>query len=95
MAKQKFYVVWDGYEPGVYSSWQAAKQQIEGYPNAKYKSFPSKDAAEEAYRGSYWAYAGSVSKKANKSLEQLEKEGVHLDSLAVDAACSGNPGEME
>ncbi|TNE68455.1 MAG: ribonuclease H [Bacteroidetes bacterium] len=95
MAKQKFYVVWDGYEPGVYSSWNAAKQQIDGYPNAKYKSFASRDEAEKAFRGTYWAYAGKQTKSVSKSLEELEQLGVYLDSLAVDAACSGNPGDME
>ncbi len=95
MAKQKFYVVWDGHEPGVYSSWSEAKQQIDGYPQAKYKSFSSKTEAEKAYRGSYWAYVGKDTKNVKKSLPELEKAGVRLDSLAVDAACSGNPGDME
>ncbi len=95
MAKQKFYVIWDGYIPGVYSSWSEAKQQIDGYPQAKYKSFASKIEAEKAYRGSYWAYVGKDTKTVQKSLDELEKIGVPLDSLAVDAACSGNPGDME
>ena len=36
-AKKKFYVVWVGLNPGVYSSWNAAKANISGFPNAKYK----------------------------------------------------------
>ena len=95
MAKQKFYVVWEGHRPGVYTSWDAAKQQIDGYPQAKYKSFGSKAEAEKALRGSYWAYVGQNTKTVNRSPEELEKMGVRLDSLAVDAACSGNPGDME
>lgn len=95
MAKQKFYVVWEGHEPGVYTSWDAAKQQIDGYPKAKYKSFGSKAEAEKAFKGTYWAYAGKDTKTVKKSLPDLEKIGVRLDSLAVDAACSGNPGAME
>lgn len=95
MAKQKFYVVWEGHMPGVYSSWEAAKRQIDGYPQAKYKSFGSRAEADKAFRGSYWAYVGQDTKTVKKSLADLEKAGVHLDSLAVDAACSGNPGDME
>lgn len=97
MAKgKKFYVVWDGHQPGVYTTWEAAKQQIDGYPQAKYKSFASKEEADKAYRGSYWAYVGvNTGKTAPKPLDELEKLGVRLDSLAVDAACSGNPGDME
>ena len=95
MAKQKFYVVWEGHEPGIYASWAAAKQQIDGFPKAKYKSFASKPEAEKAYRGSYWAYVGQDTKTVKKSFEELEQMGVRLDSLAVDAACSGNPGDME
>ncbi|MEQ1745817.1 MAG: ribonuclease H family protein [Saprospiraceae bacterium] len=95
MAKQKFYVVWEGHEPGVYASWDVAKQQIDGYPKAKYKSFSSRPEAEKAYRGSYWAYVGKDTVSGKKSLEELAALGVRLDSLAVDAACSGNPGDME
>ncbi len=95
MAKQKFYVVWDGHEPGVYSTWEAAKRQIDGYPTAKYKSFSSKAEAEKALKGSYWAYVGKDTASGKKTLNELEALGVRLDSLAVDAACSGNPGDME
>lgn len=96
MAKQKFYVVWEGHQPGVYTSWDAAKQQIEAYPKAKYKSFSSKAEAEKAFRGSYWAYVGqNTARSVDRGPQDLEKLGIPLDSLAVDAACSGNPGDME
>ncbi|MBL7776599.1 MAG: ribonuclease H family protein [Saprospiraceae bacterium] len=95
MAKQKYYVVWEGHMPGVFTSWDAAKRQIDGFPQAKYKSFSSRDEAEKAFRGSYWAYVGKDTKTVKKSLGELEKVGVPADSLAVDAACSGNPGDME
>ena len=37
MAKQKFYVVWEGVTPGVYTSWTDCQLQIKGYEAAKYK----------------------------------------------------------
>jgi ribonuclease HI len=111
MAKQKFYVVWEGHTPGIYSSWEAAKRQVDGYPQAKYKSYDSRAEAEKAMKGTYWAavgkasgarlrqgsggQAGASAKAGAQSLEALESLGVRIDGLAVDAACSGNPGPME
>lgn len=98
--KPKFYVVWEGRQPGVYDSWDIASQQVAGYANAKYKSFASKAEAEDAYRGAYWNYVGKAAANAPRTptprtLEELAELGVVLDSVAVDAACSGVPGPME
>ena len=95
MAKQKFYVVWEGLQPGVYDNWTEASQQVQGVHGAKYKAFANRAEAEKAYKGSYWAYAGQDTKVLKKKPEDWEKAGVLLDGLAVDAACSGNPGDME
>ena len=44
MAKRgKFYVVWEGVEPGVYDSWEEAQEQVTNYPGAKYKSFNTQE----------------------------------------------------
>ena len=48
MAK-KYYTVWEGYNVGVFSSWEECKKNISGYPTAKYKSFPTKEAAQKAF----------------------------------------------
>ena len=48
MAKQKFYVVWEGVTPGVYTSWTDCQLQIKGYEAAKYKSFDTREEAERA-----------------------------------------------
>ena len=95
MAKKKFYVVWEGVRPGVYDNWDDAGLQVQGYTGAKYKSFANRQEAEKAFKGSYWTYAGTDTKTVKKTLPELERVGVKLDSLAVDAACSGNPGDME
>lgn len=95
MAKQKYYVVWEGVQPGVYDSWAKAGPMVQGVTGAKYKSFANRAEAERAYRQSYWSYVGQDTKTVKKTLPDLEKIGVHLDGLAVDAACSGNPGDME
>lgn len=94
MAKQKFYVVWEGHTPGIYSTWEAAKRQVEGYAQAKYKSFESRAEAEKAMKENYWKYVqkGAAS---TKSEGKTPRSAIIKESLAVDAACSGNPGLME
>lgn len=46
----KFYGVRSGRKPGVYPTWDACKQQVDGFKGAEYKSFKSKREAE-AYIG--------------------------------------------
>ncbi|MDR0699302.1 MAG: ribonuclease H family protein [Tannerella sp.] len=92
--KQKYYVVWNGVHPGVYDNWTDCQLQIKGYVGAIYKSFESKDDAEKAYSESPSDYIGSSS-KINRSLDKNEELPYIRESLAVDAACSGNPGKME
>ncbi len=97
MAKSRaFYVVWEGINPGIYTSWEEARRQTQNYPGAKYKRFDSREEAEAAYRSSYWNYVNKNTRSSRpKSAAELERLGVLLDSLTVDAACSGNPGLME
>jgi ribonuclease HI len=94
MAKQKFYVVWEGHTPGIYPTWEAAKRQVDGYAQAKYKSFESKAEAEKAMKGNYWAYVKTTT-SAPKSAGKIPRSAIVQESVAVDAACSGNPGDME
>ena len=56
MAKQKFYVVWEGHTPGIYDTWEACKRQVDGFQQAKYKSFESRAEAEKAIKSKYWDY---------------------------------------
>ena len=96
MAKKKFYVVWNGHKKGVFTSWDACKKQISNYTGAQYKSFTSKEAAENAFKGNYKDYVGKDTKTIQLSEDELKKYGKPiLNSIAVDAACAGNPGKME
>lgn len=94
--KQKYYVVWEGHEAGIYPSWKECQRQIQGYSGAKYKSYPTLKAAEDAYAGSYYqAIANSPKKKPKPTVDIANATPPIWNSLAVDAACSGNPGKME
>ena len=91
--KQKYYVVWEGVKPGVYDSWNACQAQIKGYPAAKYKSFKTRAEAEEAFFDSYSNHFGKKTKKVKERF--IDTSDIILESLSVDAACSGSPGIME
>lgn len=93
MGKKKFYVVWKGEQPGIYSSWGECQLQIKGYEDAQYKSFDSREDAERAYASSPFQYIGKAQRK-EKVLHNWQKI-VPPETLVVDAACSGNPGPME
>lgn len=96
MAKKKFYVVWKGRKTGVFNNWDECKKQIEGCKGAQYKSFNNLKDAEDAFRGKYEDYKGQKVSSVVLSEEQVQLYGKPiLDSISVDAACSGNPGVME
>ncbi|MFK8105054.1 MAG: viroplasmin family protein [Saprospiraceae bacterium] len=92
--KKKYYVVWEGNDPGVYDSWTSCQLQIKGYPNARYKSFPTKEEAIAAYGGQSSDFIG-LNKKSKPMLSEAARADIIWNSIAVDAACSGNPGDME
>lgn len=89
--KGKFYVVWVGHTPGVYTDWAKCKAQIDGAEGAKYKAFPTKDEAEKALgKGWHAFYKQTAQNRPTKNSPRPTGE-----FIAVDAACSGNPGLME
>lgn len=99
VAKQKFYVVWSGRQTGVFKTWDECKKQVMGVKGAKYKSFTSEQEAKEAFQNGYVKNEKSNKKDAKEeqfSLQGAEHQSEYLeDSISVDAACSGNPGDME
>lgn len=105
MAKSKFYVVWEGRQPGIYKTWAECQKQTQGYPQARFKSYESEAEAKAAFaRGWKAEYkgiprsGGSSSREGSSAAKtaagELPQE-VELDSLSVDVGCSGNPGIVE
>ncbi len=106
-AKKKYYVVWVGGRPGVYDSWTECQLQTNGYEGARFKSFDTMEEAVEAYRGDPTQQLGMMRQiirhTGGDPLRPLPSEprdytvipGIRLDAIAVDGACSGNPGKME
>lgn len=93
--KKRFYVVWSGVRPGVYDSWSECQLQVKGYGGALYRSFASREEAEAAYEAG--PDAAPVPKVAASAPKAKGADCPLLGArvLAVDAACSGNPGMME
>lgn len=107
MGKSKFYVVWHGVNPGIYTSWTDCKLQINGFKDAVYKSFDTREDAEKAYASSPTLYIRKkdAPRPARTALQDVPCDRtdtvlplpaeVPAEAVAVDAACSGNPGAME
>ena len=98
MEKRKFYVVWEGREPGIYDSWDDCLEQVQGFPGAKYKAYLSQAAATEAFRGNpreQLAIARQIARHVGMKIDYTIIPGIRLDAIAVDGACSKNPGPME
>ena len=124
--KPKYYVVWEGHVPGIYTKWEEAEAQVKGYPEAVFKAFSSREEAEIAFEEGPLEYIGKGERRKEKGeiealqqyecvkdlndskdrLELLRKQAawkacqalptaVDAQAIAVDAACSGNPGQME
>ncbi|MBP5677418.1 MAG: ribonuclease H family protein, partial [Bacteroidales bacterium] len=109
--KQKYYVVWRGNRPGIYDSWEGCQAQVKGVAGAQYKSFETLALARAAYDRPYSeavasSTSGTSSTSSTSSVLCIDENGMTairegmvnppvLDALAVDAACSGNPGVME
>ena len=94
--KQKYYVVWKGRKVGIFDSWAACSEQVSGYPGAKYKSFPTETAAEQAFGADSRDYIGrevSVNELSDK--ERRAYGEPILESLSVDAAWNTSTGVME
>ncbi|AYV66511.1 ribonuclease H [Niallia circulans] len=95
MAAKKYYVVWNGRKTGIFSTWAECEKQTKGFKGASFKSFPTLEEAEKAFKQD-----GNISKSASKSSSAQKQSNQTLaaieeNSISVDAACSGNPGMME
>ena len=68
---RRWYVVWVGRKPGVYSKWPHAREQVVDFKGAKYKSFDSEKSAKKAFSNP-WTKHINVHKRKSKKLEPLE-----------------------
>jgi ribonuclease HI len=100
----KFYVVWKGRTPGIYTDWNACNAQVHGFPGPKFKSFKTREEAEAAYAGGSASKGASTAPRRRSSGTSARRGGVktwtaeEVDALDVDTkifcdgACDPNPG---
>ncbi len=91
--KNKFYVVWEGKQTGIFNDWDTCKKQIFGIEGAKYKSYESKSAAEIAFGKSYFE-AVVLEKKLPAKLNPNALPPI-VQSIVVDAAWNSKSKDME
>lgn len=106
MAK-KYYVVWKGRTPGIFTTWNECKAQVDGFAGARYKSFPTLGEAESAFGGKAssasqsssgakpaFAKPRTATKAKVPSLSQQQITDMPFDiKIFTDGACEPNPGE--
>jgi ribonuclease HI len=94
MPPKKFYAVWAGYKPGIYTTWTEAEKQVKGYPKAGYQSFSTRPLAEQAFAKG----TASPSTPAFQDKSSAPPSITHVTATAdvdifCDGACNPNPGK--
>lgn len=94
---RKWYVVWQGTEPGICDSWAECELRVKGFPGARYKAFATQEEAVEAFRNDpgEMEFLRAITRGPNEAINYDAIPDIVHDSIAVDGACSGNPGVME
>ncbi|TSB45237.1 ribonuclease H [Alkalicoccobacillus porphyridii] len=97
MANSKFYVVWKGIQPGIYTSWKECEAQVKGFPGARFKSFPTKSEAENAFHSKPTTATKQKNNtaRAAKPSVSISKDKIIWESISVDVGSKGNPGIVE
>lgn len=95
---QKFYVVWSGRETGVFTDWTAVQRAVDKYSGARFKSFPSRAEAEQAFaRGGPANPPAKKTSRKHPSAAPGQRPRAHIAhlfdvSIYCDGACEPNPG---
>jgi ribonuclease HI len=93
---QKYYVVWAGRKTGVFDNWGSALAAVDKFTGARYKAFPSRAEAEQAFRDGSSAHIQrrTGSKAAATKTERSATHVAHQSEVSIycDGACEPNPG---
>lgn len=98
---QKFYVVWEGRQVGIFTDWDHCKAQIDRFAGARYKSYKTRAEAEAAFRGG----SESAIRRAAPAVGSRAGKGPRTHTAAevaafpaqtkifADGGCEPNPGQ--
>jgi ribonuclease HI len=94
---QKFYVVWAGRQTGVFADWATTQKAVDKYAGARFKSFPTRAEAEQAFGSGYASVPPRTASTEKASAPDSEPSAAppsyQFDvSIYCDGACEPNPG---
>jgi len=95
---QKFYVVWSGRRTGVFTDWATTQRAVDKYAGARFKSFPTRAEAEQAFaRGSHASVPPKTPGRQKAGTPRSERSATHTAhqfdvTIYCDGACEPNPG---
>lgn len=89
--KKKFYVVWEGHQPGIYHSWEECQKQTIGFAGAKFKSFTTLDEAQRAFKDPTSVQSSSAKKTYYYVVWNGHQPGIYTDWKDALAQISGFP----
>ncbi len=97
MAKKNFYVVLKGHEIGIFKTWSECLTAVNGYSGALYKGFGTEEDIlnDIQFKEIYNLLGNKKTTSKSETIKNNDKSAVKEyieDSIAVDGACSGNPG---
>jgi viroplasmin and RNaseH domain-containing protein len=93
-SKGKYYAVARGYSPGVYRRWEDAKRQVDGFPDAMHKRFPTRKAAEafvEKYRKRQSADYDSLEDSQEASSSESDASSIEAQPRQRQSRKSSHP----
>jgi len=94
---QKFYVVWSGRQTGVFTDWATTQRAVDRYTGARFKSFPTRAQAEQAFGRDYASIRPRAPSKQKVNVPDGERRATRTAaqfdiSIYCDGACEPNPG---
>jgi ribonuclease HI len=94
-AKKKFYTVWTGRKPGVYSSWHDCEEQVKGYEGAVYKGFSTELEAQTAFNGNSSDYIARSRGDEPQLIETAIQLTPAIEGICVDGAWNTSTNFIE
>lgn len=96
MAKSKFYVVWKERKTGIFENWDDCNRQVHRFTGAKFKSFSTKQLAEEAFKKPSENFISTNIYESELPVERKSLIGKPiLKSISVDGAWNTTTGDVE
>ncbi|XP_054153387.1 ribonuclease H1-like [Oppia nitens] len=94
----KFYAVRRGRQPGIYMSWDECKTQTTGYAGTQFKSFKTREEAEQFMNSSIseirkpYVVSNRIQRSGDQSGDQSGDSNDSSDRLCIytDGSCHGN-----